>query len=341
MYIPDLPLVDKRILVTGASGFIGSCLVDRLVQLGAVVTAISRSEGRLGRLATRERFSHRQCDLTNEAEVGDLVRSASPQIIFHLASQPDSSESFQQSRQAIMTNVMGTLNLLESFRALESGAELFVYGDSCKVYGNAEVPYRAETPLAPLSSYALSKASGWGICQLYANLYNTPVVSVRPTLIYGPSQGFNLITYVVECVLGDKPEVKLDGGEQTRDPLFIQDAIEVLLAVASRGSSLSGQVINIGGNSEYTVREIAEMVIELMGARTPVTVRPNWARPTETWRSYCDNKEAQELLGWQPSTTLMEGLRLTIEHILSKRADSAPLPMQLTTSMAARTGPVC
>lgn len=316
-------LTGKRVLVTGAGGFIGSRLVERLLGVGARVCAASRTEGRLKEMVAHGGYDFTPCDLTHEAETANLFRQFAPQIVYHFASHPDGRECYTQARRAIEVNLLGTLNALEAFRLASADAELFVYGDTCKVYGEALVPYRAGMPVMPLSSYAIAKASGWQLCQLYAKLHGTPIVSVRPTLIYGPQQGFNLISFVVECVLGGKNEVPLDGGGQTRDPLFIEDALEAFLTVAQRGSTLAGQVLNIGGGAECAVRDIAELIIKLMGARIPVVSLPAGARPTDMQRSHCDNREVAELIGWRPRTDLTTGLRRTIEHLLHVRRHQA------------------
>ena len=312
-------LQGKRILVTGASGFIGASLVEKFLAADAMVCAVSRTKGRLSEIAGQERCEFVSCDLTRETETTRLFEKFAPQIVFHFASHPDGRECYAQARRAIETNLLGTLNTLEGFRLMGDAAELFVYGDTSKVYGDGEVPYRAGMPIKPLSSYAIAKASGWQLCQLYERLYNTPSVAVRPTLIYGPRQSFNLISFVIECVLGGKKEVTLDGGSQTRDPLFIEDALEAFFAVAFHNRTLAGNVINIGGNSECSVSEIAEMIVELMGARTPVVSIEHGVRPTDTRRSYCDNHEAAQLINWRPRTSLLKGLRLTIEYLLDAR----------------------
>jgi UDP-glucose 4-epimerase len=213
-----------------------------------------------------------------------------------------------------------TLNILEAFR-LVSG-DLFVYGDSCKVYGNCDVPYLEATPAQPLSSYAIAKYAGWQLCELYSRVHNVSAVSIRPTMIYGPRQSFNLISFVVDCVLDGKCEVVLDGGSQTRDPLYLDDAVEAFVSAAGLGSRLSRRVANIGGGNERSVLQLAKLVLEIMDADLRVVEAPARTRPTETKRSYCDNQESREMLGWQPQVSLREGLSKTIQYLVQSRGRS-------------------
>jgi nucleoside-diphosphate-sugar epimerase len=312
--------------VTGAGGFIGARLVSRLTSAGAEVLALGRSLGRLEEVEHPRLFSFVQSGLDDAAELIDLVETFAPEVVYHLASTPDGRESFQQVRASIEGNLVPTLNLLEAVRA--AGGGLFVYADSSKVYGDADVPFRPDQRADPLSSYAIAKAAGWDFCRYYARLHGLDVVSVRPTLIYGPGQGINLLQYVIECVLEGKAKVRLDGGDQTRDPLFLEDAVDAYLAVARHPAPVSGQVVNIGGGRECSVAELARMIVKMMGADLPVEAVEARKRPTETRRSYCDNAEAIQRLGWRPRTDLEAGLRRTItwaaERWHSRAAVAAP-----------------
>jgi dTDP-glucose 4,6-dehydratase len=307
-------LAGKRVLVTGASGFIGSHLLERLLESGARVTALSRTRGRLMQVPAASRYEYLACDLTRGEEAIRQVATNAPEVVFHFASHPDGPEDYAQAAATMQANLAGTLNVLEGLR--RTGGGTLVFGDSCKVYGNGPVPYRESTCLEPGSSYALSKAAAWNLCRLYGRLYGLTVVSVRPTLIYGPRQGQNLISFVADRAARGET-VRLDGGEQTRDPLFVRDAVEAFLAAAAAAPSLRGRVVNIGGGQERTVREIAELVVDLVGSRAAVVCRPALARPTEMWQSFCDNEEAEAMLGWRPRTSLRRGLEETLASLLA------------------------
>jgi len=301
---------NRRVLVTGGGGFVGWHLVDRLTKLGAGVTTLSRHPGRLATLKTAGPSQFMAVDLSRANDTIEALGSVRPDLVYHFASHPDSAESYGHALTTIQTNLAGTLNLLEGMRRIGGG--MLIYGDSCKVYGNADVPYRSGTPLSPGSSYAISKAAGWQLCQVYSRVHGLTTTSIRPTLMYGPHQGRNLISFIIRSVLEGKQSVQLDGGDQTRDPLYVADGVSAFIAAAS--SKRSGEVINIGGGHERTAADIAQMIVNLMGGSTKIESCPGRARATEMWRSYCDNREATEWLGWRPSHTLEEGLKETIAH---------------------------
>ena len=318
-------LIGKRVLVTGASGFLGSAVVRRLVSQHATVIALSRTMGRLSEIAG-EGFEFAQCDLSSARESVRTMAAFEPEILFHFAAHPDGRESFSHAEKCIQANTVTTLNALEAFR-LSSG-KLFIYGDSCKVYGDCDVPYLEASPARPISAYAIAKSAGWQLCELYSRIHGLPTVSIRPTMIYGPRQSFNLISFVVDCVLDGKSEVVLDGGSQTRDPLYVDDAVAAYLSAAVLGPDLSRRVVNIGGGNERSVIQLAELVLELMEANLDVVEAPGRTRPTEMKRSYCDNHESRQMLGWEPQVSLREGLTRTIQYLVKSRSRALHLSSQ-------------
>jgi nucleoside-diphosphate-sugar epimerase len=300
-------LIGRRVLVTGASGFVGWHLVQRLQGLGACVGAVSRDVEKISVVEAHERMIF---DLREEEETKRAIADFRPEVVFHLAAHPDGAESTAQASAAIQWNASMTLNLLEACRLAQT--RLVIYADSCKVYGNSQVPYTASLPPQPLCSYAIGKLAGWELCRLYQRLYEIDVVSIRSTIIYGPRQGNNLIRSITDRLLAGETEIHLMGGTQTRDPLYIDDAIDAFLMAAERGNMLSGEVINIGGGCEQTVYSLALQIVEAHGAQATVKVAPNQLRPNDTLRSYCDNVEATDRLGWSPKTSFAHGLDRTL-----------------------------
>ncbi|HTY24968.1 MAG TPA: GDP-mannose 4,6-dehydratase, partial [Desulfomonilaceae bacterium] len=130
----------------------------------------------------------------------------------------------------------------------------------------------------------------------------------------------NLIGRVIDAVLDGQPVLKLDGGSQTRDPLYIHDAVRAYAAIAEKGRELSGRIINISGGFEITVADLALLIVELMGSKMRVETDLTRMRPTETMRSYCENQEAFEAIGWKPQVSLREGLKETVEHLSGIRS---------------------
>lgn len=293
-----------RALVTGGGGFIGAALVQALVARGAEVTAIARQPGRLDEHSRDYRFI--ACDLRSLPQTCAAIAQSRPQIIFFLAGQPDGPEEPDRLHLLIDHNISTVGNLLHAISDLPSVA--MVYGDSAKVYGNAAVPHRSDQPLDPLSTYAVSKQAGWGLVDVYRRVHGLRAVGLRPTLVYGPGQGFNLLSYLIAAVLSDKKEIPLDGGMQTRDPLYIDDVINAFLLAAEHLPSIDGSILPIGGNREMTVADIAELTLRLLGGQQKVVIRPASLRPTEMRRSWCDNTEARHLMGWYPKIPFEEGI---------------------------------
>jgi nucleoside-diphosphate-sugar epimerase len=313
-------LAGKRILVTGAGGFLGKSLAAQLLREGARVGGLDRTGLAIPETAESENYDHLACDLENLEDTLSVVQEFRPEILIHLAAHPDAKEELAQFHATIRGNILATVNTLEAFHV--AGGELFIYGDSCKVYGNAGFPLREHLTVQPLSSYAIAKVAGWEYCKLYSRLHDFATISVRPTLVYGPGQGTNLISYVAEAVWEGRRLLKLDGGSQTRDPLYIDDAIRAYIAVAEKGRTLNGRIINISGGFETTVIDLTQLIVELMDS--PMRIEPDLTRmrPTETWRSFCEIQEAYEAIGWKPQISLQQGLKRTLDHLSKMRLTS-------------------
>lgn len=323
MHAHRTSLAGTRVLVTGGGGFIGAALVKRLVDKGAHVTALARRPGRLDPDATAYRFV--SCDLRSVEQTRAVVNDTQPQVVFHLAAQPDGTEDVSRLQAMIGHNITAVGNLLEAVVDLPSLS--LVYGDSLKVYGNGAVPFRSDQRLEPLSTYAVSKQAGWSMIDVYRRVHGLRAVGLRPSLVYGPNQTFNLFTYLITAVMSSSEEILLDGGAQTRDPLYIDDAVSAFVAAAEHISLVNGMNLPIGGNRETSVADIAAMAVRLLGGRQKIVVRPASVRPTEMLRSWCDNAEATALLGWAPQVDLEEGI-LRTARVLHPKHSFASRPMQ-------------
>ena len=310
----------KLVAVTGATGFIGSHLVEALVKLGAEVITIARSGSRLRNLASVEgRHKFIECDLSERGAMALALSPARPSVLFHLAAEPDLGESFDQIATRLKTNTFGALHTLEG--CIQLGCERFVLADSCKVYGNQPIPHTAAQHPMPISSYAISKAAAWHLAQVVALQHRLELVSLRFTFVYGPRQTWNLLRYVERRALEGGP-VLLQGGTQTRDPVYVSDVVSALLAA---GVSLSapGFAIPIGGGLEMTVHEMCAKTLAVLGAHLPIVANAVSMRETEVFHSYSDNRDALRLLGWKPCCTFDEGLRLTFPTVVEPSADDS------------------
>lgn len=289
--------------MVGGTGFIGSHLVDRLEQAGHPVLVISRKSAPVGRAhAESTRFA--AVDIQSPEPVTNLLAEFRPKTVFHLAASPDGKETPSHMRECVTVNTIGTLNVFEA--AVSAGSSLFVFADSSKTYGNGEVPYRSYHPLDPACSYAVAKAAAWQMVRIAAMERGIATCGIRPTIVYGPRQRFCLVQHVYECYIRGEA-VRLQGGEQTRDLLYVKDAVEALYRVMNSPKAW-GHAIPIGGGHEHSIAEWCRAILGHFGSNLEVIEDAEKPRPTEIWRSYCDNAEAGDLLGWQPVHSLGQGL---------------------------------
>ena len=329
----------RRVCVTGASGFIGRQLCAQLLHEGAEVMAIHRKH-----LPEPVR-GHNRC-FALEAELADpdglwfeRVRDYQPDSLFHLASEPDGPETKEAVRRRVDSNVRATTSLLSACHGFDLKA--IVYADSCKVFGNGPCPHREHSPLAPEGSYSVSKLAAWEFILSQYRLQGTPVVALRSTMVYGPGQGMNLFTYLASRHLAGAEEIPIDGGPQTRDPLFIDDVVEAFLLLGLSAARLSGRAIPVGGGTELSVEKLAQIFLETAGSQARLKLCPERLRSTEMMRSYCDNIDADKLLGWKSRVALEDGLRATLDYLQAPEGQTAHLSRWLESIVlgGAQTNP--
>jgi UDP-glucose 4-epimerase len=307
----DKSLKDKKILVTGATGFIGSNLVRTLVARGAKVTAMKRPSSSVWRLKDiSEQIEILEVDLRDYKGIKKSLNKRRFQIIFHLASHIDRSRFAKISGDTLGVNILGTLHLIDCF--LKRDIEMFVNTGTCDEYGDNPVPFNEDQRERPQSPYAASKVVATHYCQLLFRTARLPVVIVRPFLTYGPCQiGEMLIPYVIERCLKSS-RLKVTPGEQTREVHYIDDIVEGFIKAATCEKAV-GQVINLGTGCEYKVGAIVSLIVKLTGYGKKWSLGELPYRENEMLRFYCDGQKAKEILMWKPRITLTEGLARTIE----------------------------
>jgi UDP-glucose 4-epimerase len=319
-------LSGRRVAVIGGTGFIGSHLTERLVKEGADVLAVARSASRLSHLAAvRGDCLVAVADMLDGDATIRILRRFKPEVVFHLAAHPDGTESFAHIAECVRVNGLGLVHTLQA--AVAAGADLFVYGGSAKDYGNADVPFRAAQRPTPVCSYAIVKSAGWDLCQLVSRFSTMRTVALRPSFVYGPRQNRNVITYVFECAATGRP-VRLMGGNQTRDPIYIDDAVSAFVAAAT-ASAAWGHAIPIGGGAEITVQAICEAALQAVGSTVPIVTGAEEPRLTEVWRSTSDISDAERLLGWRPLVSIAHGLARTAAASTTRIHKSALLEVPI------------
>lgn len=307
-----------RAIVTGGAGFIGSNLVDALLDRGHEVVAVDDlSTGRRANLAgaIARGAILEEADVRDADHVGRVFDSTRPDWVFHLAAQIDVRRSVSDPRADADVNVDGTINVLESAR--HAGVSKVVYSSTGgALYGDADaVPSPEDAPVRPLSPYGQSKFAAEGYCELYRRLYGVPTVTLRYANVYGPRQdplgeGGVVAIFCGKLRAGEQPTVFGDG-TQTRDYTHVFDVVAANIAAAE---SDVGGAYNVGRGQETSVLELIEACRALApDGRFEPAFAP--ARAGEVHRSALDPARAREALGWEPRIAVWEGLRQTLESI--------------------------
>lgn len=312
------------VAVTGAEGFIGSHLVEALVERGHRVRAMAQynsfdTRGWLDVLPA-DVLDHVDVvlgDVRDPASVRDLIDQA--EVVYHLAALIAIPYSYRAPRSYVETNVLGTLNVLEAVRAL--GTARLVHTSTSETYGTARtVPITEEHPLQTQSPYAASKAAADKLAESYYDSFDLPVVTLRPFNTFGPRQSARaFIPTVVSQIAAGATEVTVGALDPTRDFTFVKDTAAAFVAAGGApASEVVGQVLNAGTGKEISMGRLAEEIAALMGREVTFRSDPARRRPakSEVMRLVCDSAKLRRRIGWQPGHGLQDGLKITIEWFL-------------------------
>ncbi len=311
----------KRVLVTGAGGFIGSHLVERLVGEGANVRAFVRYNSRAdtGLLRQLPRPIQEAIDVVaGDLRDDDAVDKAMAgvDLVFHLGAIISIPYSYQHPVETAATNVMGTLNMLVA--ALRHDVERFVHTSTSEVFGSAmHVPMDETHPLQGQSPYSASKIGADKMVESFYRSYDLPAVTVRPFNTFGPRQSARAVipTIISQALSGDF--IRLGSLDTRRDFTYVSDTVDGFLKAAAASDGVLGGEYNLGTGEDISIGELAEMVIDQIGR--PIVIETDAARlrpgKSEVMRLLSDNSLARERLGWQPAYTLNEGIQETIAWI--------------------------
>jgi len=308
-------LTNKRILVTGADGFIGSHLTEELVRRGHSVRAfvLYNSFNSWGWLDRAEPEIKKSLDVF----AGDIrdphgVKTAMKgcDVVLHLAALIAIPYSYHSPDTYVDTNVKGTLNIVQAAREL--GVQKVVHTSTSEVYGTANfVPITEEHPLQGQSPYSASKIGADQIAMSFYCSFNTPVSIIRPFNTYGPRQSARaVIPTVITQIANGQRKIRLGSLHPTRDFNYVMDTVRGFIAVTESDRSL-GEVINIGSNFEISIGNTVRMIAEVMDAKIEIEIEQVRLRPekSEVERLWADNSKAASLLGWTPNYAGQDGLR--------------------------------
>jgi UDP-glucose 4-epimerase len=300
-----------RVVVTGAAGFIGSHLTDRLLADGHEVVGIdcftdyyerARKEQNLEKSRSHNKFDFEEVDLV-DADFPSLLDGVG--VVYHLAGQPGVRPSWgSQFDRYVRDNIIATQRLLEALK--EAPIKRLVFAGSSSVYGDAEMFPTKETALPrPLSPYGVTKLAAEHLTHLYTRNFAIPVVSVRYFTVYGPRQRPDMAfsRFMQALTAGEDIEVFGDG-EQTREFTYVSDAVEGTLKAST--ADVVGQVFNLGGGSRVTVNQVLATLEEISGIKVRRQNLP--AAPGDPRHTGASINLARERLGWEPRVSLREGL---------------------------------
>ncbi len=307
-------LHNKKILITGADGFIGSHLTEELVRRGHDVRAfvLYNSFNSWGWLDNSEPEIRKSLDVF----AGDIrdphgVRTAMQgcDVVIHLAALIAIPYSYHSPDTYIDTNVKGTLNVVQAAREL--GVAKVVHTSTSEVYGTARfVPITEEHPLQGQSPYSASKIGADQIAMSFYSSFDTPVAIIRPFNTYGPRQSARAVIPTIICQIADGARtIKLGSLHPTRDFNYVQDTVRGFIDITESDASV-GEVINIGSNYEISIGDTVSMIAKVMGIEIEVVTDDVRLRPekSEVERLWADNAKAERLVGWRPEYSGRDGL---------------------------------
>jgi NAD dependent epimerase/dehydratase len=312
-----LKIKGKKVLITGAGGFVGSHLAEALVRRGAKVRALvhynSRNDWGMLEDVSKTVMSHIQV-VAGELKDADCVREAvrDQQVIFHLGALIGIPYSYVNPRDVVGTNVKGTLNVLSA--ALDSDVEKVVHTSTSEIYGTARyVPMDENHPANPQSPYAASKLGADHLALSFCRSFDLPVGIIRPFNIFGPRQSARAVipSIITQALL--KRNIKLGAVYPTRDLTFVKESVKGFIDFAECEETV-GEVVNLGSGCEVSISRVLELVSDCLGRRIKVQTERARVRPkkSEVERLFSDSSKAKRLFGWHPQKELKSGMERTI-----------------------------
>lgn len=309
---------NQKVLVTGAGGFVGSHLVERLMSLGAETKALVRynsagTHGWLDSIPVKDHVEIFAGDVRDEDGLQELFRGVD--MVFNLAALISIPYSYENPRAYVRTNVEGALNVFQAAR--EADVSLVVQTSTSEVYGSAlYTPMDEKHPLQAQSPYAATKIAADKLAESYYRCFDLPVAIIRPFNTYGPRQSARAIipAIISQAITGS--HVKLGNLTPERDFNFVTDTVDGYIRIAECPEA-KGKVINIGGGSPVSIGTLASTILELMGRDIPIVQDEQRLRPkdSEVDRLCSDSTLARNLLGWAPQHTMKSGLALAADWI--------------------------
>lgn len=313
-----------RTLVTGAAGFIGSTLVDRLLEEGHQVTGVDNliASSRAAHLESVHRPSRPRhytfvaADVRHPA-LADIVEGSNPDVVFHLAGQVDVGKSVDDPQNDARSNVLGTINLLEASRRARVPRIIYAASGDSRYGAPTTLPATEDTAVHPLSPYAAAKLAGEFYMHAYAEMYGLAPICLALANVYGPRQdphgrAGSVVTIFGSAMISGRLTTIYGDGSDTRDYVYVDDVVTAFLCAADAPLTTTG-TINIGTGVQTTVTELHQLIAATVGVSRP----PDYveARTGDIHASALDPSRAGRVLGWKPDTNLSEGVKRTVEWL--------------------------
>jgi UDP-glucose 4-epimerase len=313
-------LAGQRVLVTGASGFIGAHLTRALVRHGAAVSVLLRPSSQLHKLqALADRLTVLRADLCDPVALAQAVDQARPRYAFHLAAFTNVGRDRSHDEMALNVNLIGTVRLVNALA--DAGVQRIVNSGTCEEYGDAEPPVTEAARLRPVSPYSASKAAASMWCEMAHRARGVPVVTLRPFLSYGPEQeAVRLIPQAILAALHQR-DFPMTLGEQTREFTHVDDMVDGYLR-AALVPGIEGEIFNLSSGEETSVRDAVALIFQLANSRGQPQFGLLKYREAELWRCCGDASRARETLGWQPRIVFADGIKQVIPWYRQALADA-------------------
>ena len=309
----------KKVLVTGADGFIGSHLTEMLVAKGYKVKALSQYNS-FNNWGWLEKINCKKDVDIFSGDIRDLSYckyiSKDIDIIFHLAALIAIPYSYQAPESYIDTNIKGTVNMCQA--AMENHVSRIIHTSTSEVYGTAKyIPIDENHPLQPQSPYSATKIAADAMAMSFYNSFDLPLTIARPFNTYGPRQSARaIIPTIITQIASGKKEIELGDLTPSRDFNYVEDCCRGIIMLAENASVI-GKTLNIGSNTEVSISDLFELIKELMQSDVTSNFDKQRKRPnkSEVFRLCCDNKKIEELVGFKSQINIRDGLKKTIDWI--------------------------
>lgn len=297
-----IDLKDKKILVVGGNGYLGSFLVKALKKSQADVVIISRN--------CKQSDSQFKVDITNFDETKRIIQQINPEIVYHLAANISRNRDFAIFEEMTSVNVLGTLNILKSLEGIDAH---FIFTSSSEIYGNNKSPFHESQIPKPVSPYSLSKVNAEMLIQTYCNNHNKKFTNLRVFNFYGENMPEEFFIPQMIQSLKREEDFLMTKGEQVRDFLYVTDVVDAMILVAKNTNSY-GETLNICSGKGTKLSQLAKAVNSSMHTKAKIVLGAIPYRKNEVWEMIGDNSKIKKITGFKPKTTIEKGIETVINY---------------------------